>query len=164
MTFLIDGYNLMFAVGLARQDMLAPQFDRARGRFLDWLAVAAGRAEIRVIFDAYGAPSPSLATLHRGVRVRFAFKQTADDLIEELIAEEPRPATLRVVSNDGRISEAARRGGCVAQTCEEFVDWHLTGERETTSPGSPDAEEKPRPSADEVAELLDAFSRPKPKP
>src|SRR5262245_50616272 len=71
-TFLIDGYNLMHAVGLATSAMPGAQFERARTRLLDWLADGAkDRAELRVVFDAQNAPSPSLETRHRGVRVRF---------------------------------------------------------------------------------------------
>jgi predicted RNA-binding protein with PIN domain len=163
-TFLIDGYNLMFAVGLAGRDTPAPRFERARERFLDWLADgAAGRAEVRVVFDALNAPSPSLATLHRGVRVRFAFGQTADDLIEELLAEELRPELLTVVSNDLRVRESARRAGCVPFACEKFIDWVLTP-ADAESDARPPDEAKPNPTPDEVEELLRAFARPKPKP
>ena len=38
MTFLIDGYNLMHAVGSVPTGIHAKQFDAARSRFLDWLA------------------------------------------------------------------------------------------------------------------------------
>jgi hypothetical protein len=97
------------------------------------------------------------------VRVRFAFGQTADDLIEELIAEELRPAALAVVSNDGRVRESARRAGCAALACEEFVDWMLSpANRAAGAPRSPD-DKKPEPTAAEVAELLRAFTAPKPK-
>src|SRR5436190_22539686 len=100
----------MFAAGLASRATQAPQFDRARTRFLDWLADGAkDRAELRVVFDAQQAPAPSVETIHRGVRVRFAFRQTADDLIEELVAVEQKPDALTVVSNDTRVREAGRR-------------------------------------------------------
>jgi predicted RNA-binding protein with PIN domain len=162
-TFLIDGYNLMFAVGLAGRDTSAARFERARERFLDWLADgAAGRAEVRVVFDALNAPSPSLAPLHKGVRVRFAFGQTADDLIEELLDEEVRPELLTVVSNDSRVRESARRAGCVPFGCEEFIDWTLTP-ADVESEAPPPDEKKPDPTPDEVDELLRAFARPKPE-
>lgn len=164
MTFLIDGYNLMYAVGLVGRDTPPARFERARAQFLDWLADgAAGRAEVRVVFDALNAPSPSLATLHRGVRVRFAFGQTADDLIEELLAEEVRPESLAVVSNDARVREAARRAGCNPFACEAFTDWVLSpSDQGSAGPRSPEGE-KPNPTPDEVDELLRAFSHPKPK-
>jgi hypothetical protein len=163
-TFLIDGYNLMYAAGLASRSMGAAQFDRARTRFLDWLADSAkDRGELRVVFDALQAPSPSLESLHRGVRVRFAFAQTADDLIEDLVAIEQKPAALTVVSNDTRVREAARRAECVIATCEEFIDWLITPE----TPGadaSAEQETKPEPTPDDVDSLLQVFSKPKPKP
>lgn len=165
MIFLIDGYNLMHAVGLANRAMPAAQFDRARTRLLDWLADGGkGRAELRVVFDALNAPAPSFETLHRGVRVRFAFGQTADDLIEELIATESRPPLVTVVSNDSRVREAARRGGCSQLSCEEFTDWLLTpGERGAPAPASSSSEEKPEPTSRDFDELFSIFNKPKPK-
>jgi hypothetical protein len=166
-TFLIDGYNLMHAAGLAHRAMPAVQFDRARTRFLDWLADGAkARAELRVVFDAQQAPTPSLETVHRGVRVRFAFRQTADDLIEELVAVEQRPKLLTVVSNDSRVREAARRAECITFTCGEFIDWLLTSENpQSGGARSPEAE-KPIPSItdEDKDEWLNAFNTPKPKP
>ncbi|MBY0461420.1 MAG: NYN domain-containing protein [Gemmataceae bacterium] len=162
MTFLIDGYNLMHAVGLMNRKMAAPHFERARVRFHDWLADGVkGRAVgVRVVFDAQDAPAPSLETVHRGVRVRFAFQQTADDMIESLVAVEPKPRALAVVSNDGRIREAARRAGCADLSCEEFTDWLISAD---PLPGEkpPPPPDKPEAGADDVAELLGVFSRPK---
>ncbi len=164
MTYLIDGYNLMFAAGFATRTMPAARFDRARERFLDWLAAgASGRsATLRVVFDALQAPSPSLESVHRGVRVRFAFRQTADDLIEELVATEPKPVALTVVSNDSRVREAGRRAGCELATCEEFIDWLITPPQSAPASGSPEAD-KPEPTPTDVDELLNVFSKPKKK-
>jgi hypothetical protein len=165
-TFLIDGYNLMFAAGLAHRAMPATQFESARSRFLDWLADGAkGRAELRVVFDAQQAPAPSLETIHRGVRVRFAFRQTADDLIEELVATEPKPSALTVVSNDSRVREAGRRAECPLATCEEFIDWLISPDQRPDAPRSSD-DDKPIPSItdEDKDEWLNAFNTPKPKP
>jgi predicted RNA-binding protein with PIN domain len=165
-TFLIDGYNLMHAAGLAHRAMPAAQFDRARARFLDWLADAAkDRAELRVVFDAQQAPTPSLETVHRGVRIRFAFRRTADDLIEELVAVEQQPELLTVVSNDSRVREAARRSTCSTFTCAEFIDWLISP---SSAPGAEthplDGEQdKPHPTSEEVDELFPVFNKPKPK-
>jgi hypothetical protein len=162
--FLIDGYNLMFAVGLATSAMPPAQFDRARLRFLDWLAAGAkDRAELRVVFDALQAPAPSLESVHRGVRVRFAFRQTADDLIEELVATEPRPAALTVVSNDTRVREAGRRAECQLATCEEFIDWLISPEQHGPNAAHSPEADKPEPTSGDVDELFRIFSKPKPK-
>ena len=167
MTFLIDGYNLMHAVGLLGRGPAVGGLERARTRLLDWLAdTTTGRdATLRVVFDAQGAPAASPETEHRGVRVLFAFRQTADELIEQLLAAEPQPARVTVVSNDHQVQEAARRRGCAVFTCTEFVDWCIEEtEQGADAPGSPEAE-KPEPTAtaDEMAAWLAAFSKPKPR-
>jgi len=168
-TFLIDGYNLMHAVGLVRRGLPAGGLERARNRFLDWLADAAdGRAvTLRVVFDAQGTlastPAASAESDHRGVRVRFASRQTADDEIEELLATEPLPARVTVVSNDTQVREAARRRGAAVHTCEEFVDWAIEDRRTGDSRRrAPPVADKPATdaTADEMAAWLAAFSTP----
>ncbi len=167
MTFLIDGYNLMHAAGLAHRAMAGARFDHARTRLLDWIAAGArGRARVLVVFDAQQAPSPSLETVHRGVRVRFAYRQTADDVIEQLVEVEPRPDLLTVVSNDGRVREAARRAACPTLTCPEFVDWLISPPRPQAETDHPAESDKPIPSVtdEDKDEWLNVFNTPKPKP
>ena len=170
-TYLIDGYNLMHAVGLLGQGTPPGGLDRARLRLLDWLAdtTAGRRCTLRVIFDAHAAREPSQESTHRGVRIRFAFRQTADELIEILLATVSHPKRVTVVSNDHQVRDAARRRGSAALTCSEFVDWCIT------QPVKPDASqtggspqltqpEKPEPTTnpDETATWLAAFSQPRP--
>jgi predicted RNA-binding protein with PIN domain len=129
---------------------------------LDWLADASPRrATLRVVFDASAAQAESAEADYRGVRVRFSFRQTADDLIEALIAADPRPADLTIVSNDTRLHEAARRRGCQAWSCERFMDWLAEGDRPT--PSAAPGDEKTPLSETETADLLTAFERPKPR-
>jgi predicted RNA-binding protein with PIN domain len=160
-TFLIDGYNLMHAVGLLGRTRRG-NLDRARTRLLDWLAdTAAGRSDVlRVVFDARTATSNSPEQDHRGVRVVFATGRTADELIEELVSEERHPGRLTVVSNDAQVQEAGRRRGCGVRACEEFVDWLIEDRRGATPTSDP---EKPGPqaTADEMSAWLAAFSTPK---
>ena len=165
MTFLIDGYNLMYAAGLASKAMPAPLFERARTRFLDWLADGAKDrpAVLRVVFDAMQAPGPSLETVHRGVRVRFAFRQTADDVIEELVAVEQKPAAVTVVSNDARVREAGRRADCHLATCEEFSDWLSNPPAAPDAPRSPEDKPMSAVTDDDMTAWLNAFNTPKPK-
>jgi predicted RNA-binding protein with PIN domain len=153
MVVLIDGYNLLHAAGLA-----GPNRRAARRRLLGWLADSARAhpsSTIHVIFDAQDGPADTPETDHRGIRVRFAFRRTADDLIEELLTSVP-PASVTVVSNDSRLHEAARRRGCPAWSCQQFMDWLIEADRPLLTPAM---EAKPLPlSADETADLLRAFT------
>jgi predicted RNA-binding protein with PIN domain len=167
-TYLIDGYNLLHALGWApkRPNKLEP----ARRKLLDWLADAAplksGAATFRVVFDAQEAPAPSVGQSHRGVLVQFAYRATADDRIEELLDAEATPREVTVVSNDGRLREAARRAGSRGWACRQFLDWLLEAERAT--PGTPQYRPPEKPDgpapADEAAALLRAFESPKRRP
>jgi predicted RNA-binding protein with PIN domain len=163
MTVLIDGYNLMYALGLAGPSLPKKGLGKARGRLLDWLADAArDRAELlRVVFDARQGPFPSAEYGHRGVRVQFAFGQTADERIDELLHAERRPKTLTVVSNDNAVRAAGTARGCAAWTCPEFVDWLL--DRPAADAPPPPEADKPAdpPPADELDALLAAFNSPK---
>ena len=163
--FLIDGYNLMHAVGMLRVGLPKKHLAPARTKFLDWLADAArDRPDtLRVVFDAVHGPAPSAEHGHRGVRVRFAFRQTADEQIEELVRAVSVPKGATVVSNDGQVQEAARRRGCGVFTCQEFVDWLIAPPREPGAAPPPDDKPVPDPTAAELAAWAAAFSQKKKK-
>jgi len=164
-TFLIDGYNLLHAVGWAPHGPKGRSLEASRRRLLDWLADAAGRhpgATVRVVFDSQKRSSESTEWTHRGVEVRFARGGTADDVIEETLAAAAKPRDVTVVSNDTRLHEAARRAGSAAWGSQEFLDWVIATERvaphgKATSPEKPDGPADPA----EVADLLRVFGAPK---
>ena len=167
MAFLIDGYNLMYAVGVYPAGPERAAFDAARRRFLDWLSgqPALKSFPVRVVLDAQYATRDHGTTTHRGLVVTYTFNQTADDLIETLIATDKNPQRLRVVSNDNRIRLAARRGRCQVFSCEAFLDWLMasgdSAEEKPTAVPRPSAD-KPVPASDEMDEYLKAFTVPLP--
>ena len=159
MRFLVDGYNLMHAAGYLTAKPTR-RLEPIRRRFLDWLAsVATKRAfPIRVVFDGQNSPSASPEADHRGVRVRFAFGQTADDEIELLLTEPSRDVV--VISNDLRLHESARRAHAEAWTCTKFLDWVIQNVAPRMEP-EPPLPEKPTISDDENARLLATFQVPR---
>jgi hypothetical protein len=114
MLLLIDGYNLLYAIGVIGSDAGPAGLERSRRALLNFLAESLPEevaARTTVVFDATDAP-PGLPRhqTHRGITVRFAAKyDDADTLIEELIGEATAPRSLTVVSSDHRLQRAARR-------------------------------------------------------
>jgi hypothetical protein len=116
MRYLIDGYNLLFAMGLLSPNDAAPHaLENARFDFLDRLNALFGdnSSLLTVIFDAARVPRRGLAVHdYRGIHVQFAQHQEADDLIETLIRSEPTPKNLTV--SGPRLPGVSRRGGQAA--------------------------------------------------
>jgi predicted RNA-binding protein with PIN domain len=127
MRTLIDGYNLMYALGLLGERLGPDRFRKARTRFLNTLADALGAVEAHqttVVFDA-SVPLAHLPsqTSHRGITIVYAVDDDdADTRIEHLIAEHPAPKLLAVVSSDHRIRQAAARRKAEALTTDAFLD------------------------------------------
>lgn len=160
-TVLIDGYNLMHALGLASRAMPPAEFEKARLRFLNWLAdlpIAKTNARIWVVFDAQQGAGPSSLQRHRRVEFEYAMGQTADDRIEELLQLEADLKDWRVVSNDGRVRLAASRAGARPLSSEQFLDLANSPPKPTGKQGRG---EKPIASlsAADSAELLEVFQQ-----
>jgi uncharacterized protein len=169
MRWLIDGYNLMHAGGLARPGLAGEAFRRARRRFLDQISSAVGperASETTVVFDASKPPGDfPLATTYRGLAVLFALgDESADARIERLIAQDSNPKALTVVSSDRRVRQAASRRHSRSVTALQF--WEEIDdlkERQANRPrdlAGPKTTEPPvpaQPSAAEAALWLETF-------
>jgi predicted RNA-binding protein with PIN domain len=165
MRTLIDGYNVMYELGLMEKRFGPHGFQKARARFLNRLAAAIGAVsalETAVVFDAREAPQhlPRSSTF-KGMTIIFADDdEGADERIERLIAAHSAPKSLTVISSDRRIRQAATRRKARAMTADAF--WQSLEQPRRASPVSPTTspEEKARLrglSPEEAAEWLDAF-------
>src|ERR1051325_10695314 len=126
-SFLIDGYNLLHALGMIRKNAGPGGLEAGRRRLLEFLvtAFAADAGQVTIVFDAKQAPrGVKRQQQYHGLHVDFAPKgQSADDRIEDLIEQAAEPRTLVVVSNDARLQNAARRSGARAWTHEDLLDF-----------------------------------------
>jgi predicted RNA-binding protein with PIN domain len=161
MPFLIDGYNLLYALGRLTPRSRRAALGGARRWLLDRLRRGHGPdADVTVVFDGSTAPADVPAHEQHG-RVRFEFStgQTADDLIEDRIAADRAPGQLSVVSDDHRIRQAARRRGCAVLGCLDYYEQFLDARRPDAPPApAPEPGDKPdRPSPEEMQHWLDAF-------
>lgn len=165
MVFLIDGYNVLHAVGWLRSRRLGDgALHGSRVKLLDWLAdrpgVGSRGHRLHVVFDALHGPADrNPETSHRGVRVRYSHRQTADDCIEELIAFDKHPDRLTVVSNDRRLQLAGQRAGGRGWPVRQFLDWLVDAETRALDPAPPEEAEKPDgpPPPDEAERLAAVF-------
>src|SRR5690348_17172509 len=114
-SFLIDGYNLIHALGMIRKSAGAGGLEASRLQLLQFLAQGFGTSasQVTVVFDAqHGRGGGNRQQTYRTISVHFAPKnQTADDLIETFIESHAHPRALVVISNDARLQTAARRRG-----------------------------------------------------
>jgi hypothetical protein len=126
-TYLIDGYNLLHALGMIQRKAGPGGLEAARTRLLDFLAAAYGdrASRVTVVFDARQAPRGVARTqTYRALQIEFApSKKSADDAIEDAIEETANPKSLVVVSNDTRLQNAARRRGARYWSHHDLLDF-----------------------------------------
>jgi predicted RNA-binding protein with PIN domain len=125
--FLIDGYNLLHALGLVPKKIESGTLEKARERMLAFLADAHGdgASNVTVVFDAHKSRRKlDPVQMVRGLEVCFAVKhKLADDLIEEMVGQESVPRRLVVVSDDREVQKVAARRRCQVMGCEAYLDW-----------------------------------------
>lgn len=123
--YLIDGYNLIHALGILPSTAVSkPGLGRARQRLIELLATSPSSQSFTIVFDA-SQPPPGNKTesVVQGMRVLVAVApEEADDLIETLLAHDAQPHLLTVVSNDHRLHDAARRNKAQILSCSAFLD------------------------------------------
>lgn len=167
MRLLIDGYNVMYAAGRLGPRPKGPEgFRQARQRFLNELAAILEPIEAAattVVFDAKEPPANRPSTHpHKGMTVVFATSEDdADSEIERLIARHSAPRSLRVVSSDLRIREAARRRKARPVTADVFLDELDQRKRRKASLAArpaPTPTEAERPRGGESAHWLREFA------
>jgi predicted RNA-binding protein with PIN domain len=133
MRYLIDGYNLLHAMGLLCGKVGPHGLEKARLALLGHLSSchrAPGHGletiphhPITVVFDASGAPpGADPEDDYQGIHIYYALDGEADDLIEDLIRRDSTPGQLVVVSDDHRIQQAARRRRCPVLGCLDYVE------------------------------------------
>lgn len=123
---IIDGYNLMHAMGLARHQYGPHDLETSRNRMLtqlhSLLNTSAGE-RTTVVFDAFASESDQQRLQQFcGISVVFAPQGTdADSEIEHMIRKHSSPRQLLVVSSDRRLQKAARRRRSRFVDSEQFI-------------------------------------------
>ncbi|HEV7282726.1 MAG TPA: NYN domain-containing protein [Pirellulaceae bacterium] len=167
MKWLIDGYNVCFAVGLLSQKVKDDELRQARIALLGAIREGMPEQDVRetvVVFDSQVdlklPDEPEVASFPGKVLFSSKYRE-ADDLIEELIRRESRPEKLTVVSSDGRIVRAANRRKATPLSNEAWWDALREGKlRRRAAPPDPSSKPmaKPLPSAEETAKWSAVFA------
>lgn len=175
MALLIDGYNLLHAAGVFPPETTDGSLADARHALVDFLSSVLPAKELpktTIVFDAQHAPPGLPRVVERGgITLLFApRRQSADELLAELIDQHRTPKELTVVSSDHQVQRAARRRGA------RWVDsdaWHreiVAAHRQSQQPAELDSGEAHKRqtatglSEGEVAFWLDEFREPRRPP
>ncbi len=160
MLYLIDGYNLLHALGMMQRRAGPHGLEKARLRLLGMLRAAHGdeASAVTVIFDgAHAPPGVPHELEYQGIHVIFAVgREQADDLIERLIRRASAPKHLAVVSDDHRIQRAAQRRRCRVLGCADYLD-DLDRRRQRRRPATEESSKPDGISADETEHWLREF-------
>lgn len=167
MKWLIDGYNVCFAVGLLPQRVKDDELRQGRIALLSAICEGLPEQDVRetvVVFDSQVdlklPDEPEVAAFPGEVRFSAKYRE-ADDLIEELIRGERRPEKLTVVSSDGRIAKAAKRRKATSLSNEAWWEALRDGKLlRRAAPPEPASRPmaKPLPSAEDTAKWSEVFA------
>jgi hypothetical protein len=150
MRFLIDGHNLLHALGKLSPGMSRRAFDEARVWLVNKARAAHGGDAI-VVLDGHPAQIPR----PDGPGVVYSRRETADDVIEDLIRADSDPRRLSVVSDDQRLRAAAKHRGGVSLRCLDYAERHLLAPPPPAR--RPEAPAPEKPEAGRMEEWADAF-------
>lgn len=117
MNYLLDGNNVMYAVGDVWKDVGRVGLCHLLATFID----ATGDS-VCLVLD--GSPPPhgvELQMAHPHLQIIYGLDRSADEVLEDRIRHEPTPSRLIVVSTDHVIRQAARHRRCEWQSSQEFA-------------------------------------------
>lgn len=121
MHYYIDGYNLLFRVAGAGDDL-----QKQRQDIIQDLETKINLLELDVtlVFDAQYEQSESSRAHVKRLEICFtAVGETADDFILQALKAERRPTLHTVVTSDNKLAWLARRCHAKTESVEEFISW-----------------------------------------
>jgi uncharacterized protein len=143
MWILVDGYNVLFALGMVPAEVKRGDLQKARLALLNLLADGLGENAKRctVVFDATKSPPKTPGDMtFRGIEVRFTKRrEEADDLLTYLIKQCSAPKQLTVISSDHQLVDSAKRRKATSVKAERFLEWLEHQKEPTTTPAAPSA-------------------------
>lgn len=121
MHYYIDGYNLMFRVLHAGEDLQVQ-----RQKLIDdlYTKIHFLGLNVTLVFDSQYYHGESSRTYKEPLVILFtALGETADDLILDAIKKADHPEQNTVVTSDKKLAWLVRRRAAKTETVEEFITW-----------------------------------------
>jgi len=125
MSYLIDGYNVIYADDELAKLMKDGLLERAREELMRLLVQfkAATGQKVSVVFDGSSPYGGLSSDARMGIRMIFSRKpEKADDIIMEEIVRESNPAQLMVVSSDREIQKQAMEFRAQTLDADSFLN------------------------------------------
>ena len=123
---LIDGYNLMYAIGYAQAgDMRPKALETGRNRLIELLAEHLGPAanQTCIVFDAGEVAPKGLPKFYQQRSIHLLFSSdylSADECIQEILQVHSNPKRLVLLSSDHSVQ---RKGTARGATIRDSEDW-----------------------------------------
>lgn len=119
MHYFIDGYNLMFRILRAGDDL---QMQRA-SIILDLnRKIQVVGLDVTIVFDAQYQSGESTRSHLKHLEIYFTNQgETADELILQKLQHEKNPRQQTIVTSDKKLAWLARRRGALTETVEDFL-------------------------------------------
>ncbi len=154
MSYLIDGFNLIYKFPELEEHMLLDRLDRARTGLLARLQLfmKIKKYKIRVVFD--GKKNPSRETRSEtiaGIDVYYSLDYSADFLIKEFIKKDPNPRMTTVVTSDRDIIAYIKRFKAQSIMSEKFADLMEKTFAELSDSVEPEKDENPAMTDEELS-------------
>jgi predicted RNA-binding protein with PIN domain len=141
MHYYIDGYNLMFRILRAGDDLQAQ-----RQRIIHDLNEKVQKLglNVTIVFDAHYQYGESSRSHYNALEIMFTAQgETADEFILNELKASLNPREETVVTSDKELAWSARRRAAKTETVEQFMDWLTKRYRNKQSQIMP-REEKPQ--------------------
>lgn len=123
---LVDGYNLMYAIGYAQAGDTRPKaLESGRNRLIELLAEHLGPAanQTCIVFDAGDVAPKGLPKLYQQRSIHLLFSSdylSADECIQEILQVHSNPKRLVLLSSDHSVQ---RKGTARGATIRDSEDW-----------------------------------------
>ncbi len=121
MHYFIDGYNLMFRLGITSSSLRSE-----RERFIRSLyeKIQTTGLDVTIVFDAQNQTGLGSRSHMDFLEICFTDQgETADDYIINELASTPNPGQEIVVTSDRDLAQRARRLYAKSEAAEEFIKW-----------------------------------------